>query len=713
MLPRSVGERKRWWVLSLLSLLMIGSEPSSQGPGGGPPIVALDDPRLAQLRAAAARWEARQGPARAVVDQVCLVPDLAGFFDAISRWDRTRYYPILIEDAESTLRFLRAFRPSRVIRPSRPSPSIKPAAIWAAACAATRQSWREPGQPPPAEALPSSTDARGVRPPVALDPTTPGVVLSHPGAPMLAAAVALSAGRCQALVRFEVAGDDHEPLDLAGFRQFDEDLARTVAAVVPDGRGLGDDCDFLTLAGRYPDRYSDARGEVEAVDDAVARTPAGARWAYAGRILGDPATSVYRAMCALFLKPDSITWFNGYDEATSPWANYSTRGAALRFSGAFSTVSRQTGNRSAAVADWHEAFGPENHSGLVWVNSHGSPTVFHLQDNETASTADVPRTVPCAVVMIHSFSAADPTDPATIAGRWLANGAFVYFGSLNEPFLQAFRTPQLAGDLLAQHLPMAAALRATAAEPFGGPWRLTYLGDPLYRIDRAAPVADPGQPEARSRRVVPLDVPDQCEVVRPDALDRLPAGAPSEAVVRAGFDAAILLASSSREAEGVPALSATLVRLSDLDRDALGPEAKRTYDLVLADLMFTARRRAELRFRIEAIPPGDRSPDLVRWLEALRTDHFAWVLAGSDFDRIAAAWLQVVRSDASVDFRRQATARAGVKADDPERRATWARVLREALGAGPARPGERFVAEELGRIEAATRADRPRAKPSP
>ena len=43
--------------------------------------------------------------------------------------------------------------------------------------------------------------------------------------------------------------------------------------------------------------------------------------------------------------------------------------------------------------------------------------------------------------MIHSFSAADPPDPSTIAGRWLANGAFLYFGSMNEPFLDAVPDP--------------------------------------------------------------------------------------------------------------------------------------------------------------------------------------------------------------------------------------------------------------------------------
>jgi len=90
--------------------------------------------------------------------------------------------------------------------------------------------------------------------------------------------------------------------------------------------------------------------------------------------------------------------------------------------------------------------------------------------------------------MIHSFSAADPTNPETIGGRWLAQGAFVFFGSVNEPFLPAFRTPRLVAALLAAEVPLVAALRQGEFEAFGFPWRLVYLGDPLYRLEVATPM---------------------------------------------------------------------------------------------------------------------------------------------------------------------------------------------------------------------------------
>ena len=126
--------------------------------------------------------------------------------------------------------------------------------------------------------------------------------------------------------------------------------------------------------------------------------------------------------------------------------------------------------------------------------------------------SDIPRGVPAAVAMIHSFSAADPTDPQTIAGRWLAQGAFAYFGAVNEPFLLAFRPPGLVAELVSAEVPLVAALRQGELEPFGFPWRLVYLGDPLYHLkspascrpglldqDTAGPETPPGQSRGLKR----------------------------------------------------------------------------------------------------------------------------------------------------------------------------------------------------------------------
>src|SRR5262249_60764650 len=89
--------------------------------------------------------------------------------------------------------------------------------------------------------------------------------------------------------------------------------------------------------------------------------------------------------------------------------------------------------QAAGLANWHRVMDPWNRFGLIWVNSTGEPTDFSIAGGP-GRPADVPGGCPAAVVLIHSFSAADPADPATIAGRWLTQGAFVYFGSVNQPY---------------------------------------------------------------------------------------------------------------------------------------------------------------------------------------------------------------------------------------------------------------------------------------
>ena len=100
----------------------------------------LADPALADLRAAAATWEARQGPARSVVDLVCLVPDATTFYETIALWDEAHFFPILIEDAELTPKFLRAFRPARIVR--LPASKSKPdGKTWDHAVEAVGRAW--------------------------------------------------------------------------------------------------------------------------------------------------------------------------------------------------------------------------------------------------------------------------------------------------------------------------------------------------------------------------------------------------------------------------------------------------------------------------------------------------------------------------------------------------------------------------------------------
>ena len=136
---------------------------------------------------------------------------------------------------------------------------------------------------------------------------------------------------------------------------------------------------------------------------------------------------------------------------------------------------------TADLVGWHRAVDPVNPYKLVLFNSTGGPDSFTIKGG-AGRPADLPRGDPSAVAMIHSFSAADPTDYQTIAGRWLGQGAFVYFGAIDEPFLLAFRTPRLVGELMVAGVPFVAALRQGEHELFGRPVRTGLPGRPPLSV---------------------------------------------------------------------------------------------------------------------------------------------------------------------------------------------------------------------------------------
>ena len=70
----------------------------------------------------------------------------------------------------------------------------------------------------------------------------------------------------------------------------------------------------------------------------------------------------------------------------------------------------------------HATVGPASRFGLFLINTTGGPDNFTIGGGP-GRPGDVPGGMFCAVSMIHSFSAADPADPQTIAGRWLGRTA--------------------------------------------------------------------------------------------------------------------------------------------------------------------------------------------------------------------------------------------------------------------------------------------------
>lgn len=641
-----------------------------------PAAAQAPDPEAAR---AAVAWEARGGPRRRVVDQVCLVPDLPTFLEAVASWDAGHFFPVLLEDAEFTFKFLRAFRPARVVRYPGPARPIPPGGNWEAAVAAVGRSWKLPGQD-------GTETPAGDAVPLGLGPTPPAVVVSAPDSPTLAAAVALAAGRFQPMIRWEPAPPAAGPVTAEQAEALARDLEARVSARIPAYDRLGDACDFLTLAGDYPYRY-EARVAFQpgsaAFDDLVGRTgPDGTRWAFAGRLLGDPTAGVYRAMCSLFLQPASALLFNGYSEEDPPWSSYTMRTAAVRL-GQLLPTEQRAGPRQASLEGWHRAFDPENRAGLVLINSSGHPAVFNLPGGE-GRTADVPMTVPAAVLVIHSFSATDPADPQTLSGRWLANGAFVYFGAMNEPFLQSFRPPAQVADRIAAGWPLSAALRTSPQEagPFGLPWRLVYLGDPLYRLEPEA---------ARVPRVAGEAVSSW-----PSYRETPPPAADADDFTRLtwALKAAIL---DGRQGAGRTAPPALLHVLLSIRRERLAPNHRALFDPLLADVLFHARRLRDLRDRLARIPSAERTPALGRWLETARMIDLHRALAARAWPAAVAAWDELVRSGPPADSIARITGLVAALADSPARRQAWRARLRGALRDVRQTPGADTVAAELQR----------------
>ncbi len=711
------------------AILRLGTDP------GG-----LEDARLAWLKRAQTVWDRGRHSERKPVDQVYLVHDLEAFLEALTTWDQQTYFPILFDDPAWVLPFLREYRPARVIRYERvQAPAADREDLWDRAVRAVVASW---GSEVFKERWSDEATARGLASekrriqavkPGHDQPRAPGAVLADPQARMFAGALALAAGRRQALIRMPAlpgSWNDRTNLTPNEASQLAVAVERTVAAVIPRHARIGDECDFLTLACDWPFRYQvdprQPRSGFLAVDDLIGRRietrppratgrEAPRRWAYTGRLLGDPAASVARAMAALFLQPHSATLWNTYESRESPWKDYrmDEAGDRIRHSlGSAATVLVQEA-QAANLSAWQSHFDGLNSAGLIMVNSVGGPENFLIPGGPGFSV-DVGWGKPCIAAMIHSFSASNPGDQATIAGRWLAQGAFVYFGSIDEPFLVAFRRPRLVSALIEAGVPLIAALRQGEQELFGGPWKLVYLGDPLYRIDSTAATAST---VARSSRIQPTQRPPGVllELARrqhvigssPDAEfgnERPDPSSTAEARLDRALRRAIHNAISYEP--GSPEIESGhwFDQLRDIPRQSLEPTRRSAWDALAID---TGRRLGlydELRSLLLEIPFVERSAEVWSALEACHAFSIARETAKKGpSDAILSRWEQVLRERWPADshFPSEITERVAVLMDHvPHGRALWAGRLQQVQEAiGPeAESNRRAVRVALERV---------------
>jgi len=523
-------------------------------PQGTPPAVMLG-----------ARIEAlRQGID--IRPTVVIVSNSADYARLIGNWSLQQRFPVLIDDGsdrarEDIARFVRAFKPSTVVRWSAPEDALplpaEPEARRGTLEQVFRASWGAASPEQLAEVWEQTQ----------FDP--PGVVVASPDDPAWTAAIALAAGRGQPFVW--VGNTPRRPgeiLDANALERLESELTKGLESLGRSWRALGDDIDAVTLCLNIPSRITVA-GDRLALTDRIGRHADESRWAWCGLIFGDEARAAYGAMCALFLDPSSAMLFDGYSRSFAP--PYALERAAELLSKAGWKAELSAAPRGG-LDDWRARTRFGLTADLVLVNSSGMSNWFDLTPGR-ARSSDVPSlNAPAVVHFIHSFSAEWVDDPATIAGRWIANGAHAYYGSVSEPYLAAFIPgPAVAGRLLAR-APFGAAVRQDG----GKPWKLNVIGDPLLTM---------GQPLPRHAEALVLDGAQPVEDAMKQALTDRRFGAAAADLVLLGRDEdAVRVAQAALARDKAP--NHELARL-------VFPAAVRRRDTALAIDLYAAMNRTD------------------------------------------------------------------------------------------------------------------------
>lgn len=431
-----------------------------------------------------------------VLDRVVIVPSREAFVDALSRWTVDARFPILLDDGtpdarENIARFVRAFKPTLVLRWEGEN------TIWAQSIEAQRQlmsdavakAWGADNL----ESLPSRWGELRFIP--------PGVVLLSESDPLCLGGLALAAGRGQIPLWFTRDDADSLPAEFGG--EMTEAQAASLRATLErelDRLGLpwntqGDAIEAITVALELPGRISSSAGQRErtnpivALSDYLGRDANGQRYAWTGLLVGDEQQGVFSAMSSLFLRPESAWLFNGYkpDGAFNAFEITPTR-QLLADAGIEPTLDEAP---FSGTQHWRRRAMRGVDAGLVHVNSSGLRRNFTLNPG-VATGADIPvLNKPAIVHFVHSFSAEDVSDKRSIARRFLDNGAYVYVGSVDEPFLQAFQTPTQFLQRALSLAPVAAAARHDSAPV----WKINVYGDPLTTLGAAPNRITEGAPD--------------------------------------------------------------------------------------------------------------------------------------------------------------------------------------------------------------------------
>jgi len=425
---------------------------------------------LLEFNRAAAGWRERTRQTRKAADVVVLVPDEPTFCYWISRWNARTFFPVLFAEPHYALRFILAYKPKQIIlaEPWRGARDVTQELVWEA-LGLSRTDVDMDWQAEAALKVSPSPD--------------PGIVVTHPGHPACCGALALAAGRGQDIVFYASARRQTAAVGYGEFKKIEAGLRAAIAQGGHHVKGWGKDIDFVTIATDVP-MYLNGGGVITgrlAVDDGLGRQKDGVREFWVGRLLPNRDWAAYAAACSMFLPADRVLLFSRYS-LRGEWGRYRVDDLAGRLA-TERKVEQRTGAR-ASLTNWRRLTQPRNRWQTVWINSSGGATSWSLSKGG-GRTDDVPDTLPTIVHKIHSGSAANVFNPDTLAGRWIHNGAYIYFGAEQEPYLSAFKPPERIWRELSAGMPLVAAFRKRRGI-FSMPWKLAYFGDPLRGLTNVA-----------------------------------------------------------------------------------------------------------------------------------------------------------------------------------------------------------------------------------
>jgi tetratricopeptide (TPR) repeat protein len=423
---------------------------------------------------------------REVENIVYIVPDIKTYLYYISLWDAEKIYPVLLEGSALNDKFIEAFNPKEVknVRSVLVAGNVDEDMLYRA----LYTSWNDEDLLTQVATKYSKDDIKKFFDDNGHIPL--GMVLFNLNSGEMAGGLALASARLQCFDLLPYVKKNERVVNAIEMRSLKEKVTETINSWQYPYKGLLDGIDYLTIAGEFPYAYdfkqTTSPGRY-ALDDALCRNELNKRDAYVGRLIGDFNESTYQAMCAIFLQPKDVLFFNAYEDKGT-WLNYRTDVAAGLLSQTFNVTNIDKGE--ATLDRWHilnEAKG--NIYDLVFINSSGGPSDWNLSGSQ-AKTEDIPDSAASIVIYTHSNSAANPYDVNTICGRWLKNGAYMYFGSVSEPYVQAFNTPsEIVADLIFGR-PFSQSLRKDAGS-WSSPWKLIFIGDPMYGLMPQAPRMDP------------------------------------------------------------------------------------------------------------------------------------------------------------------------------------------------------------------------------